>query len=261
MRDDFSKAAKEILAKRVSYKCSNPKCKKVTIGAHTVIEKTINLGVAAHIHAASVGGPRYSKEMKSEDRKSIQNGIWLCQNCAKLIDTDINKYSSKELLNWKSMAEKESLAIITNDFIQQNHNCLFESRVKVNEKLYNEVSEANSIINELINLSGISNKEKQDISYYVGLQVAQFSQDNGFYIQDEVGLQCVGTFVGVSDIFDSKKSIREKALEDYRRNIRASLTLLKSIDSEGIIDTKKKTPLMARYNELIMEKSKDDFLN
>ncbi|WP_338841237.1 hypothetical protein [Flavobacterium ginsenosidimutans] len=261
MRDDFSKPAKEILAKRVSYKCSNPKCKKITIGAHTLIDKTINLGVAAHIHAASIGGPRYCEEMKSEDRKSIQNGIWLCQNCAKLIDTDICRYSPKELLKWKSQAENESLSIINNDFNQHYNSSLFESRIKVNEKLFNEVSEANSLINELINLTGISNKERHNIGYYIGLQVAQFIQDNDFYIQDEIGLQCIGTFVAVSDIFDSKNTTREETLDNFRRNVRASLKLLKSINSDGIIDTTKKTPLMARYNELLEENSKDDFLN
>jgi len=261
MRDDFSKTAKELLAKRVSYKCSNPKCKKITIGAHTLVDRSINLGVAAHIHAASSGGPRYSEEMKSEDRKSIQNGIWLCQNCAKLIDTDIARYSPKVLLNWKSVAEQESLSVITNDFIQHNNNSLSENRIKVNKKLYNEVSEANSMIIELINLTAISNKEKREISYYIGLQIAQFTQDNGFYIQDEISLQCVGTFVGVSDIFASKKSTRESSLENYRRNLRASLKLLKTINSEGIVDTTKKTPLMARYNELLEENTKEDFLN
>jgi len=260
MRDEFPKPIKEILAKRVSYKCSNPNCKKITVGAHSNEEKIVNIGVAAHIYAASVGGPRYSLEMKSEDRKSITNGIWLCQNCAKLIDSDIVKYSSRELSSWKLIAEKESLSVISNEHNYHNNISLFENRIKINEKLYNELSEANSLINELIHLKDVSRKEKNDIAYYIGLQVAQFTQDNGFYIQDEISVQCLGTFVGASDIFSSKKTIRDEALEIYRKNIRVSLKLLKSIDSDGIIDTTRKTPLMNYYNKLEIKESQDDFI-
>ena len=43
----------------------------------------------AHICAAAQGGPRYDASMTPEERKSFENGIWLCQSCSKLIDTDI----------------------------------------------------------------------------------------------------------------------------------------------------------------------------
>ena len=43
------------------------------------------------------GGPRYAASMTPEERKSFENGIWLCQSCSKLIDTDITRYP-KELL-------------------------------------------------------------------------------------------------------------------------------------------------------------------
>tara|TARA_B100000929_G_scaffold5347_1_gene4503 strand:+ start:517 stop:705 length:189 start_codon:yes stop_codon:yes gene_type:complete len=57
MRDDFTKKTKEILAKRVGLLCSNPKCKKPTSGPNSDQNKSTNIGVAAHITAASVGGP------------------------------------------------------------------------------------------------------------------------------------------------------------------------------------------------------------
>lgn len=44
------------------------------------------MGKVAHITAAAVGGPRYMKELSEEDRKSITNAIFLCSNCADLID-------------------------------------------------------------------------------------------------------------------------------------------------------------------------------
>ncbi len=105
MRDNFPQKTKETLAKRVGYLCSNPECLALTIGPHKEVHRTVNTGVAAHITAASEGGSRYNQSLSSEQRKSITNGIWLCQKCAKLIDSDIVKYSPTRLKNWKRQAE------------------------------------------------------------------------------------------------------------------------------------------------------------
>jgi hypothetical protein len=106
MRDDFNKDIKEILAKRVGYKCSNPNCRKPTSGPNEDPNKSVNIGVAAHITAASVGGPRYDQSLTIEQRKDIKNGIWLCQNCAKLIDSDEKRYSVPLIGKWKELSEE-----------------------------------------------------------------------------------------------------------------------------------------------------------
>lgn len=108
-RDDFNKPTKEALAKRVSYKCSNPTCGRQTIGPHSNIEKSTLIGVAAHISAASPGGPRYDVSLSKEERQSIENGIWLCENCASIIDKDPVSYSVSLLKSWKKETEHLSL--------------------------------------------------------------------------------------------------------------------------------------------------------
>lgn len=113
-RDDFIKKDKELLAKRVSYRCSNPKCRRVTIGANSNHKKSTNIGVAAHICAASSGGPRYDDTMSSEERKSINNGIWLCQECSVLIDKDPELYPVNLLMKWKKESEDKSIKAINN---------------------------------------------------------------------------------------------------------------------------------------------------
>lgn len=107
-RDDFTKGTKELLAKRVGYRCSNPHCGKQTIGAAQKEDEVINVGVAAHIKAAAPGGPRYDPDMTEEERKSPKNGIWLCQTCSKLIDSDVDKYTVQLLRNWKKRAEEQT---------------------------------------------------------------------------------------------------------------------------------------------------------
>ncbi|UCH93501.1 MAG: hypothetical protein JSV88_24960 [Candidatus Aminicenantes bacterium] len=109
MRDDFSNKIKELLAKRVGYRCSNPDCRQSTCGPQTAPEGSINIGVAAHITAASLEGPRYDGSLNTEQRKALDNGIWLCQKCAKLIDSDEARYTVAKLKDWKNMAEAAAL--------------------------------------------------------------------------------------------------------------------------------------------------------
>lgn len=119
MRDDFTIDTKETLAKRVGYRCSNPNCRKLTSGPSTDPEKAVNIGVAAHILAASPGGKRYKTSMTSDERKHITNGIWLCQACSKLIDSDEQRYPQELLLKWKSLSEDAALYEVENKTIQE----------------------------------------------------------------------------------------------------------------------------------------------
>ncbi len=87
-RDEFPPRIKTVLANRVGVRCSNPDCQRTASGPNSDPEKAVNIGVAAHITAAAPGGPRYDAGLSEEERKSAQNGVWLCQTCAKLIDND-----------------------------------------------------------------------------------------------------------------------------------------------------------------------------
>jgi len=104
-RDEFSLPDKETLAKRTRQLCSNPNCQSSTSGPHTRPDKAINLGVAAHICAAAPGGKRYDPDMTPEERGRIDNAIWLCQICAKLVDSDDKEYTVELLWRWKEEHE------------------------------------------------------------------------------------------------------------------------------------------------------------
>lgn len=115
-RDDFSEQTKTLLSNRVGARCSNPDCQRPTFGSNSDPNKATNIGVAAHICAAAPGGPRYDATMTSEERKSPQNGIWLCQSCSKLIDSDTTRYSKETLVAWKMIAEKSSAMELEHPF-------------------------------------------------------------------------------------------------------------------------------------------------
>ena len=108
MRDDFSKPTREKLAHRVGYRCSKPDCGVLTRGAASDSDGTINVGVAAHITAASIGGPRFASTLTSDQRKHYSNGIWLCETHAKLVDSDASHFTVEELFSWKRLSERRS---------------------------------------------------------------------------------------------------------------------------------------------------------
>ena len=125
MRDEFPQPVKDLLAKRVGYRCSNPRCRQLTSGPQEDPKKAINVGVASHITAASPGGPRYSKSMTQELRQSPENGIWLCQKCGKLVDNDAILYTIEKLLEWKQTAELAAHEEIEGP-VNHNQNCLLQ---------------------------------------------------------------------------------------------------------------------------------------
>lgn len=114
-RDDFTKDTIRRAAGRVGYRCSFPGCTNATIGASMESsEKTAVTGVAAHICAAAEGGPRYDKNMTVEERRSIENCIWLCQTHSKLIDADEKTHTVDLLRQWKANAETAASKALAN---------------------------------------------------------------------------------------------------------------------------------------------------
>lgn len=112
MRDEFSTQVKDLLAKRVGQRCSNPSCRQPTSGPQDDATKAINIGVAAHIAAASPGGPRYDPGMTPDQRSAPNNGLWLCQNCAKLVDNDSSRYPVEVLRSWRAEAERTAASAL-----------------------------------------------------------------------------------------------------------------------------------------------------
>lgn len=106
MRDDFTQKTKDILAQRVAYHCSNPDCRCHTCMPGSNSDRVIRIGEAAHISAASEGGPRYDPSMTPAKRKHIDNAIWLCCNCAAMIDRDERLYTIDVLKQWKFDTEQ-----------------------------------------------------------------------------------------------------------------------------------------------------------
>ena len=55
------------------------------------------------------GGPRFDASLSPQERGSTGNGIWLCQTCAKLVDSDEVRFTGPVMQSWKQHAEAFAL--------------------------------------------------------------------------------------------------------------------------------------------------------
>lgn len=212
MRDEFSQRVKDNLGKRVGFLCSNPGCGMPTVGPHSNSASATNIGVAAHITAASPGGPRYDPTTAEDVRSAIENGIWLCQSCAKLIDSDLNKYSVDTILDWKRQAER-----------------------KAGDRLNKQLAGADWGFGREGNLESIQENgyyEKQMEDY----KIRYFLQDNNLHVEQELANGSIGYYV-----IDSRGNMLEQKfpyeLSEYSVEIDPSLILKrdKQILPDGLV--------------------------
>jgi len=107
-RDEFRERTKHAVALRAGYLCSFDGCGRPTVGPSEESTESVTLiGKAAHISAAASGrgSRRYRSEMTIEQRKHIDNAIWLCADHADLIDRDEVKYTIEALQEMKRLHE------------------------------------------------------------------------------------------------------------------------------------------------------------
>jgi len=109
-RADFSEPTKRVIAERSSYKCSFPDCNITTLGPSENPNKSEKTGIAAHIYAAAEGGPRGTGGLSFEERRSPDNGIWLCCDHAKLIDNNNGAgFPAETLRSYKALREARTM--------------------------------------------------------------------------------------------------------------------------------------------------------
>ena len=107
-RDDFLASVIKKLRERVANRCCKPDCRVLTIGPGDDPDSSASIGKAAHIAAAAPGGPRYDASMTREQRRSFDNGIWLCSNHAAEVDADRAAHPPELLREWKVVAERRA---------------------------------------------------------------------------------------------------------------------------------------------------------
>lgn len=150
-KGDFSQKVIETLIKEVNGHCAAPGCDKYTLaGKAGDPGKAYTIGRAAHICAASVGGPRHDANMTDAERKSSANGIWLCGPHADEIDADKEHYTASELRKWKQQAiEQARSRLHTRPYREQDAIDLIRQLLRINGHVATPLSGA---VHDLIHL-------------------------------------------------------------------------------------------------------------
>ncbi|MBL7889719.1 MAG: hypothetical protein JNL24_09205 [Bacteroidia bacterium] len=85
----------------------------MAIKPHENSAKSNRIGDAGHIVGAF--GPRHDPKLKESDYRKIENGIWLCKVCHKIVDTEDTKYTIEELKRWKNETENYVEELVLQD--------------------------------------------------------------------------------------------------------------------------------------------------
>ena len=162
-REDFSLKDIRTLWQRVGGKCSNPNCRKETVGPNTDPGKGVLVGQAAHIVGACPNsGPRHDSTLPKGERKKIENGIWLCNNCARLIDVDEKKYTVELLKKWKEEAEQEQYELVSGASNKKTQN---DEEQQAKQELFSTVNKLHDIYTYALNYykMNFNGKNKDEI--------------------------------------------------------------------------------------------------
>lgn len=232
-RDDFSKTTIRKLAERVGYICSCPECNAFTVGAsYEGLDKVAKVGQAAHICAAAPGGKRYDSSMTAEERKSIDNGIWLCNFHARLIDTDEIKYPVELLHEWKTKAETAAAnrLLDTNSFSEYFSNNDSYSIERVFSQIVNagDFDMLSIFINQYKNVGGGILDElvkRYQVIYDIYCDRSNLLSDLDEYCNsDKAGISCIAELCICFEIRDALTKLKLYVDESLKQIIEFILT-------------------------------------
>jgi hypothetical protein len=103
---DFPWKVRKLIAERAGYRCSKPDCRRTTIGPGVGPDDIARIGTACHIYSAEPGGPRGTGGLTFDQLQSASNGIWLCADHGRLIDTNQGRgYPPQLLRGWRQLHE------------------------------------------------------------------------------------------------------------------------------------------------------------
>lgn len=110
----FTAAVQEVVARRTGFRCSNPRCRKPTMGPFgTRFDSYIYLGEVAHICTTQPKSERFDGTLSIERRGGVANAIHLCCTCNKIVNQNpsgsaSNGYTAALMREWKQQAEAQA---------------------------------------------------------------------------------------------------------------------------------------------------------
>lgn len=134
----FNSSTRRIIGARAGWRCSFPGCGKVTVGPGANPGEFSQTGTAAHIYSRNDNGPRGTGGLSADERKSPENGIWLCPHHGTIVDANRgDKYPPDLLFGYKLeheariAAEHEGLPLYRFQDITMHENPVFRPASRI----------------------------------------------------------------------------------------------------------------------------------
>jgi len=143
---------------------------------------------------------------------------------------------------------------------------VFERRLNIYEELFKKIQKANDSASDVISNPAYSEEQRNDIIFVAGLDIAEFCDENAFFIDSDLGAHCTALLLGdvekiylLDDEAEKQRAIREYR-EDYMNTLRmieeeAGVHQVKKL-FKSISKPKLDSPIIARINELREEERK-----
>ena len=144
---------------------------------------------------------------------------------------------------------------------------IFDKRIQIYEELYSKVTACSKIITDLIENPKYSREERQDMVSAAVHDLAQFGDDNSFYVNDQINVQYMTLMMGVEDVYyiDAANK-KEQEINRVWKHLRDTQDMIKKesgieeLDKlfKSITRAEHKSDIIDYYNKLKSEQRKQE---
>lgn len=94
---------------------------------------------------------------------------------------------------------------------------IFEKRLSAYEGLIKQVYHGSKVADEVIENSEITKEQRHELISVVVHGMAEFTEKNHLYLDEELTVHCMALFMGVEDIHDTVEDGKQELLDHYRQ--------------------------------------------
>ena len=152
------------------------------------------------------------------------------------------------------------LGVALNEWIRRSNRiesysvAIFKKRLGIYEELWKKIVEAKDVAEEVIENTALTAEQRHELISTVVLGIAGFCDENIFYLNEEVTLQCCGLFMGVEDIQGEANIAKKKKLvARYRDGYQQTLEIIRAEAGLKRINELFRTVTKAEYSSDMIE--------